>query len=76
MKVDAAGLVAAAQRVAAAVDGVAGGEAVHPPLAADQVSGGAAGRLSTAGAQLAATLGALSAGLVASAEQLDRKSVV
>jgi hypothetical protein len=70
VKVDAAGLVAAAQRVAAAVDGVAGGEAVHPPLAADQVSGGAAGRLSTAGAQLAATLGALSAGLVASAEQL------
>jgi hypothetical protein len=70
LKVDAAGLVAAAQRVAAAVDGVAGGEAVHPPLAADQVSGGAAGRLSTAGAQLAATLGALSAALVASAEQL------
>jgi hypothetical protein len=70
LKVDAAGLVAAAQRVAAAVDGVAGGEAVHPPLAADQVSGGAAARLSTAGAQLAAALGALSAGLVASAEQL------
>jgi PPE family len=70
LKVDAAGLVAAAQRVAAAVDGVAGGAAVHPPLAADQVSGGAAARLSTAGAQLAAALGALSAGLVASAEQL------
>jgi PPE family len=70
VKVDAAGLVAAAQRVAAAVDGVAGGEAVHPPLAADRVSGGAAARLSTAGAQLAAALGALSAGLVASAEQL------
>jgi hypothetical protein len=70
LKVDAAGLVAAAQRVAAAVDGVAGGEALHPPLAADQVSGGAAGRLSTAAAQLAATLGVLSAGLVASAEQL------
>jgi hypothetical protein len=70
LKVDAAGLVAAAQRVAAAVEGLAGGEAVHPPLAADQVSGGAAGRLSTAGAQLATTLGALSAALVASAEQL------
>jgi hypothetical protein len=70
VKVDAAGLVAAAQRVAAVVEGLAGGEAVHPPLAADQVSGGAAGRLSTAGAQLATTLGALSAGLVASAEQL------
>jgi len=70
LKVDAAGLVAAAQRVAAAVDGVADGEALHPPLAADQVSGEAAGRLSGAGAQLAATLGALSAGLVASAEQL------
>ena len=70
MKVDAAGLVAAAQRVAATVDGVAGGEALHPPLAADQVSGEAAGRLSTAGAQLAAILGALSAGLLASAEQL------
>ena len=70
MKVDAAGLVAAAQRVAATLEGLAGGEALHPALAADQVSGGAAGRLSTAGAQLAATLGALSAGLVASAEQL------
>jgi hypothetical protein len=70
VKVDAAGLVAAAQRVAAAVHGLTGGEAVHPPLAADQVSVGAAGRLSTAGAQLATSLGALSAGLVASAEQL------
>lgn len=70
MKVDAAGLVAAARRVAAAVDGVTGGDAAHPPLAADQVSGGAAGRLSGAGAQLAGVLGALSAALVASAEQL------
>jgi PPE family len=70
VKVDAAGLVAAARRAAAVVEGLTGGEAVHPPLAADDVSGGAAGRLSTAGAQLAATLGALSAGLVASAEQL------
>jgi hypothetical protein len=70
LKVDAAGLVAAAQRVAATVDGVTGGDALHPPLAADQVSGEAAERLSTAGAQLAAMLGALSAGLVASAEQL------
>ena len=70
MKVDAAGLVAAAQRVAATLEGLAGGEALHPALAADQVSGGAAGRLSTAGAQLATTLGALSAALAASAEQL------
>jgi hypothetical protein len=71
VKVDAAGLVAAAHRVAATVDAVAGGDAVHPPLAADQVSGGAAGRLSSAGAQLAGALGALSAALVASAEQLS-----
>jgi hypothetical protein len=70
VKVDAAGLAAAAQRVATSVQGLAGGEALHPPLAADHVSAGAAGRLSTAGAQLGATLGALSAGLVASAEQL------
>ena len=70
MKVDAAGLVAAARRVAATVDGLAGGEAIHPPLAADDVSGGAAGRLSTAGAQLAATLAGLSTGLVASAEHM------
>jgi hypothetical protein len=75
LKVDAAGLVAAAHRVAAAVDGLAGGEAVHPPLAADDVSGGAAGRLSTAGAQLAATLAGLSAGLVASAEQVTAVAV-
>ncbi|WP_428338861.1 PPE domain-containing protein [Mycobacterium sp.] len=71
MKVDAAGLVAAAHRVASAVNAVTGGDAVHPPLAADQVSGGAAGRLSGAGAQLAGALGALSAALVASAEQLS-----
>ncbi|MBV8863481.1 MAG: PPE domain-containing protein, partial [Mycobacterium sp.] len=70
MKVDAAGLVAAALRVAATAGGLTGGDGVHPPLAADQVSGGAAGRLSTAGTQLTATLGALSAALLASAEQL------
>jgi hypothetical protein len=75
VKVDAAGLVAAAHRVAAAVDAVTGGDAVHPPLAADQVSGGAAGRLSGAGAQLAGALGALSAALVASAEQLSRAAL-
>jgi len=72
VQVDAAGLVAAAHRVAAAVDGVSGGQAVHPPLAADDTSGGAAGRLSSAGAQLAAALGALSAALAASADQLTR----
>jgi hypothetical protein len=71
VKVDAAGLVAAAHRVAAAVGAVTGGDAVHPPLAADQVSGGAAGRLSGAGAQLAGALRALSAALVVSAEQLS-----
>lgn len=71
MKVDAAGLVAAAHRVAAVVDAVSGGEAVHPPLAADPVSGGAAARLSGAATGLAGVLGELAAALVTSAEQMS-----
>jgi hypothetical protein len=71
MKVDAPGLVAAAQRLVAAVEGVAGGSGVpHPPLAADPASVGAAERLSVAGATLATGLSTHVGALVASLEHL------
>ena len=70
MKVDPAGLVAAAQRLTEALAAVAGADPVHPALGADPASLGAAKRLSTAGASLAASLAAQAAGLVATAEQL------
>jgi hypothetical protein len=56
MKVDVAGLIAAAQRLialASSVEGVQGsGPGEHPPLAADTTSGGAAARLEGAAMQL------------------------
>jgi hypothetical protein len=71
MKVDAPGLVAAAQRLVAAVAALGvGGGVPHPPLAADPTSLGAADRLTTAGAQLSAALDAHVAALVASVELL------
>ena len=71
MKVDAPGLVAAAQRLTTAVTdlGAAAG-AAHPPLAPDAASVGAAARLTGAGAELAAAVGAHVAALVASAQAL------
>jgi hypothetical protein len=50
------GLASAAHRIAAAVAELTGGDRVHPPLAADATSRGAAVRLSTAGMTLAATI--------------------
>jgi hypothetical protein len=71
MKVDAPGLVAAAQRLVSAVAALGGNAGVpHPPLAADPTSVGAAARLSTAGAELSAALAAHVAALVASLEHL------
>ncbi len=56
MKVDVAGLIAAAQRLialATSMDGVQGsGPGEHPPLALDTTSGGAAARLEAASMQL------------------------
>jgi len=71
MKVDAPGLVAAAQRLVAAVSALGGTAGVpHPPLAADPASVGAAQRLSTASAALAGGLTGHVAALVASLEHL------
>jgi hypothetical protein len=72
VEVDPAGLVSAAQRIAAALTDVAGAgdDPLHPPLGADPASVGAATRLSVAGAVLAAALGEQIAALTATAEQL------
>ena len=69
MKVDATGLVSAAQRLISAVAGVSGG-AAHPPLAADPTSIGAAERLTTASAELSAAMSAHVLALIASLEHL------
>lgn len=71
MKVDAPGLVAAAQRLMSAVEALGGDSGVpHPPLAADPASVGAAQRLTTASATLAAGLTGHVSALVASLEHL------
>src|SRR5580704_10891041 len=70
MKVDPPGLAAAAQRILGAVSDLTGSDPLHPPLAADDTSRGAATRLSAAAATLAATIDAQAAALVAVAEQL------
>lgn len=75
MKVDAPGLVAAAQGLVTAVAGLGGSEVPHPPLAADPASIGAAGRLTTAGAELTAALSAHVSALVASVEHLTGAAV-
>jgi hypothetical protein len=69
IKVDAAGLVAAAQRLVTAVAGLSGG-AAHPPLAADPTSIGAAERLTTASTELSAAMSAHVLALIASMEHL------
>jgi hypothetical protein len=71
VKVDPAGLVAVAQRIAAAVAGLTAGEPVHPPLAGDDTSSGAAACLSAAGAALAAAIDEQVAALSATAAQLE-----
>jgi hypothetical protein len=75
MKVDAPGLVAAAQRLITAVDALGGSGVPHPPLAGDAASVGAAGRLTAAGEQLTAGLGAHVSALVASVEQLTGAAI-
>jgi hypothetical protein len=70
MRVDAPGLVAAAQRLITALEALGGTGVGHPPLAADPASVVAAERLTTAGAELTAALAAHVAALVASLEVL------
>jgi hypothetical protein len=75
MKVDAPGLVAAAQRLMVALEGLGGGGVPHPPLGADPASLVAGERLTTAGAELTAALVAHVAALVASIEFLTGAAV-
>jgi hypothetical protein len=70
MRVDAPGLVAAAQRLIVAMEGLSGSEVPHPPLAADPASMVAGERLTTAGAELTAALVAHVSALLASIEFL------
>ena len=74
MRVDASGLVSAAQRLASAVADVSGGGA-HAPLAADPTSIGAADTLTAAGAELNAGLAAHILALIASLEYLMGSAV-
>ena len=74
MRVDASGLVSAAQRLASAVADVSGGGA-HAPLAADPTSIGAADTLTAAGAELSAGLAAHILALIASLEYLMGSAV-
>ena len=69
LKVDAPGLVSAAQRLVMAVAGVSGG-AAHPPLAADPTSIGAAERLTMASSELSAAMSGHVLALIASLEHL------
>lgn len=71
IKVDAPGLVAAAQRLMSAVEALGSDSGVsHPPLAADPASVGAAQRLTTASAALSAGLTSHVSALVTSLEHL------
>jgi hypothetical protein len=70
VQVDPAGLVAAAQRLTAALAGLSGGQPVHPPLGADPASTGGAARLSGAGAELVELLTAQVHGLIGTAHQV------
>jgi len=68
--VDPVGLASAAQRITAELGQLPSGEQVHPPLAGDGTSQGAALRLTTAAASLAALIGELAAGLATTAAVL------
>lgn len=75
MKVDAPGLIAAAQRLLAAVEALGGSGVPHAPLAADPASLGAATRLTTAGEELTAALVAHITALVATIEHLTGTAI-
>lgn len=75
MKVDAPGLIAAAQRLLAAVEGLGGSGVPHAPLAADPASVGAATRLTTAGEELTTALAAHVAALVGTIEHLTGTAI-
>lgn len=75
MKVDAPGLIAAAQRLLAAVQALGGSGVPHAPLAADPASLGAATRLTTAGAELTAALTAHITALVSTIEHLTGTAI-
>lgn len=70
MKIDAPGLVMAAQRLMTAVQAVQGAGVPHPPLAADSASVGAAERLTTAAGELTTSMAGHITGLVTSLEVL------
>jgi hypothetical protein len=70
MKVDPTGLIAVAQRLAAAGSDLVVGEVVHPPLAPDDTSVAAAARLTAAGSALASVAGEQAAALASTAAQL------
>jgi hypothetical protein len=75
MRVDAPGLVAAAQRLITALEALGGSEVPHPPLGADPASVIAAERLTTAGAELTAALLAHVSALVASLQGLTGAAI-
>ncbi len=76
MRVDAAGLIAAAQQLIGTVETLGAGTGVpHPPLAADPASVGAAERLTAAGATLASDLRAQVTAVVASLEFLTGTAI-
>src|ERR1700686_1209431 len=70
MKVDPSGLADAARRITAALAQLPTADPVHPALAGDVTSQGAAARLTSGGATLAALIGELASGLAATADGL------
>ena len=70
MKVDPSGLVDAARRITAALAQLPTADPVHPALAGDLTSQGAAARLTSGGATLAVLIGELASGLAATADVL------
>lgn len=75
MKIDAPGLVMAAQRLMTAVQAVQGAGVPHPPLAADSASVGASERLTSASGELTASIAGHITGLVTSLEVLTGLAV-
>ncbi|MDT5368665.1 MAG: hypothetical protein QOC62_3096 [Mycobacterium sp.] len=70
MKVDPSGLADAARRITAALAQLPTADPVHPALAGDVTSQGAAARLTSGAATLAALIGELASGLAATADVL------
>lgn len=75
MKVDAPGLVAAAQRLLGALEALGGSGVPHAPLAADPASLGAATRLTTAGSELTTALIAHITALIGTVEHLTGTAI-